>query len=73
MFLEKGIKRGLKKVGKWERLKINFFATLTLTFGELVQFIRYCVWNVWGKSFIGGWVVGRGRLGGSIWRGGMFN
>ena len=43
----------------------------TLTFEGLGVAIRYCVWSVLGRSFIIGWVMGRRRLGGSIWGGGM--
>jgi hypothetical protein len=35
-------------------------------------FIRYCVWSVLGKGFIGEWWSGRGRNLGSIGGGGMF-
>jgi len=44
---------------------------IILIFGGLGVVIRYYVWGVLVRSFIGGWVGGRGRLGGSIWRGGM--
>jgi hypothetical protein len=54
--------------GKPERLRIE----ITLTSGELAQFIRYFVWSVLVRSFIIGLVLVKRKLGGSIWGGGMF-
>jgi len=31
--------------------------------------IKYYVWNVWGKSFMRGWRVGKGKVGGNIGNG----
>ena len=46
---------------------------IILGFEGLGVVIRYCVWSVLGRSFIGGWWIGRGRSLGSIGGGGMFN
>ena len=46
---------------------------IILVFEGLGVVIRYCVWSVLGKSFMGEWWDGRGRSGGSIGGGGMFN
>ena len=45
---------------------------IILVFEGLGVVIRYCVWSVLGKSFMGEWWDGRGRSGGSIGGGGMF-
>jgi hypothetical protein len=52
---------------KKELLRIG----IILGFEGLGVVIRYCVWSVWGRSFMGGWARGRGRNLGSMWGGGM--
>jgi len=37
-----------------------------LVFEELEVIIRYCAWNVLGKSFIREWWIGRGKSLGSM-------
>jgi hypothetical protein len=50
-----------------ERLRIG----MTRNFEGFAQFIRYFAWNVWERSVIREWLIGRGRSLGSIGGGGM--
>ena len=58
-----------KERGRLGKLRIGIIQG----FEGLGVVIRYCAWGVLGKSFMGGWVGGRGKCGGSIWGGGISN